>query len=454
MKRFRYFFIIYSFVIIVWTRFFYVFSSEEIQAFVYDLSWESQNLEPDINLDSKLNLDISKTLEQEINLIQSWDTTQTSWEIINLDQTWTLNSEQTFPTPQPLDPEQNIPNLKITEVFRDWTDERIEITNFGTQTFSWTITINWVKSSEIIIPNFTISPNQSLILWDDCFMISDFSSIWVTWLAMSISDTSPIYISISYSWQQIDSFLINENIVNNYNNRDTSFEKLILNSEFTITWTSIDRSYNVNSWYIANPGIVQTLTTSWTSITWVLTWISDLPKLSITEVFYDWTDEWIEITNFGTSWFVGNLKIYWATASPFDINNISIPSDRSVVIADTNNQFQDSSNVIIHTLSISDTSPISISLFYSWQKLDLFYIPQDFVNSINNFKTSFERVLNSWNLITTITNTGRIYNLKSNYISFWYIANPWKVWETNENITNISSTWNCCLLYTSPSPRD
>ena len=446
MKRFRYFFIIYSFVIIVWTRFFYVFSSEEIQAFVYDLSWESQNLEPDINLDSKLNLDISKTLEQEINLIQSWDTTQTSWEIINLDQTWTLNSEQTFPTPQPLDPEQNIPNLKITEVFRDWTDERIEITNFGTQTFSWTITINWVKSSEIIIPNFTISPNQSLILWDDCFMISDFSSIWVTWLAMSISDTSPIYISISYSWQQIDSFLINENIVNNYNNRDTSFEKLILNSEFTITWTSIDRSYNVNSWYIANPGIVQTLTTSWTSITWVLTWISDLPKLSITEVFYDWTDEWIEITNFGTSWFVGNLKIYWATASPFDINNISIPSDRSVVIADTNNQFQDSSNVIIHTLSISDTSPISISLFYSWQKLDLFYIPQDFVNSINNFKTSFERVLNSWNLITTITNTGRIYNLKSNYISFWYIANPWKVWETNENITNISSTWNWVIL--------
>jgi len=458
MKKFRYFFVVYLFVLIIWTRFFYAFSSEEIQDFIYDLSWESQDLEINQNFITWQNIDLNQniqipqesdlnpnlTLQQNLN--QSWITTQLSWESLISGQNTEIISWQNWNLLQTLDLPQYIPSLSITEVFRDWTDEWIEITNFWSQIFSWTILISWAKSSIITVSNIIISPNQSLILWDNCSMISNFSCVWYTWLSMSISDTNQIDISIFYSWQQLDMFYVDQNTVNNYNNTDTSFEKLSVNSALLITWTSLDRTYNINSWYIANPGIVQVFSWYWSGFTWALTWNWNLPKLSITEVFRDWTDEWIEITNFGTWIFIGNIKIYWATSSPFDINNISIPKDRSMIIADDNKYFIDNSSVQIHSLSISDTSAISINLFYSWQILDSFYIPQNFVNSINNLKTSFERVIDSWNLITTITNTGRIYNLKPEYISWWYIANPWKVWEMSGNITDISSTGNWIII--------
>jgi endonuclease YncB( thermonuclease family) len=444
MKKFRYFFVIYIFILIVWTRFFYVFSSEEIQNFIYELTWESQSLEITQDLDSWQSIDTDLDIQQF--QIQSWATIQLSWETSTWDQYTENLSWETINLLQTLDAPQNIPNLSITEVFRDWTDERIEITNFWSQSFSWTLLISWAKSSIITVPNIIISPNQSLILWDNCSMISNFSYVWSAGLSMSISDTNQIDISIFYSWQRLDSFVVDQNTVNNYNNTDTSFEKISVNSSLLITWTSIDRIYNINSWYVANPGIVQTLIISWSDYTWNWTWNSNLPQLSITEVFFDWTDEWIEITNFGTWIFTWDLKIYWATASPFDLNNIFIPRDRSLIISDDNKYFIDNSNIWIRPLSISDTSAISINLFYSWQILDSFYVPQNFVNSINNLKTSFERVINSWNLITTITNTGRTYNIKPEYILWWYIANPWKVWELSGNITDISLTWNWDIL--------
>ncbi len=452
MKKFWYFFVVYLFVLIIWTRFFYAFSSEEIQDFIYNLTWESQSSEINEDINSWQNINIDETLpaSQNLNLqqniIQSWIIISSSWETSNLGQSWEIGSWYFLNLLQILDWSQYIPNLSITEVFFDWVDEWIEITNFWSQSFSWILLISWAKSSIITVANVIILPNQSLILWDNCSMISNFSCVWSTGLSMSISDTNKIDISIYYSWQRLDSFVVDQNTVNNYNNTDTSFEKLSVNSTFLITWTSIDRIYNIGSWYIASPGIFNVLLISWSDYTGDWTWNQNLPQLSITEVFFDWTDEWIEITNFGTWIFTGDLKIYWATSSPFDVNNISIPRDRSIIIADDNKYFFNNSNILIHPLSISDTAAISINLFYSWQILDYFYIPQNFVNSINNLKTSFEVVISSWNLITTITNTGRTYNIKPEYVLSWYIANPWKVWEMSWNVTNISSTWNWEIL--------
>ena len=447
MKKFRYFFVAYL-LLIIWTKFFYVFSSGEIQSFIYDLSWQSQGIGTSQNLDTTQNLNSQEILvtqpifDSGQNLSQSWSIL--SWDSTNSGQVTGLSIST--PSIQSFSIQQSMPNLSITEIFRDWTDEWIEITNFSTDTFSWTIVISWAKASIITIPSFIILPNQSLILWDNCLMISNFSCIAFTWLSMSISDTSQINISIFFSWQQLDSFFVDQNTVSAYNNTDTSFEKLLANSAFIITGTFVDRTYNVSSWYLANPGIVKTFTASSSTSTWVGTWNSNLPNLSITEVFYDWTDERIEITNFGTWLFIGNLNLVGASSSLFDVNNISIPADRSVVVADTNNQFIDSSSVVIHSLSISDTSEISINLFYSWQLLDSFYVPQNFVNSINNLKTSFERLLSSWNLVMTITNTGRIYNIKPEYILSGYVGNPWKVFQTTETITDIGSTGNWIIL--------
>lgn len=457
MKKFGYFFVVYL-LLIICTKCFYVFSSEEIQNFISDLSGDTQALESNQTLDPQTNYSSGVNVQSTWNISdlsglfsppiqdQSWDIISDSWNNILTGELPSILLNPSISTSQSFSTQQIAPNLSITEVFYDWTDEWIEITNFGADIFSWELFISGVKSSIISIPNFTILPNQSLILWDNCLMISNFSCISFTWLAMSISDTNQINISVFYSWQQLDWFFVDQSSVNTYNNTNTSFEKSWLNSVLIITWTLLDRVYNISSWYLANPGIVQTITITWSNNTWTLSWDYNLPKLSITEVFYDWTDERIEITNFGTWVFVGNLKISGASSSPFDINNISILPDRSMVVSDDNKYFIDFSNFQIHSMSISDSSAISINLFYSWQILDSFYVPQNFVNNINNLKTSFERVLSSWNLIMTITNTGRIYNLKQEYISWWYIANPWKVFQITENITDISSTGNWIML--------
>ncbi|MFZ2151079.1 MAG: thermonuclease family protein [Candidatus Absconditicoccaceae bacterium] len=458
MKKFWYFFVVYFFVLIIGTRFFYAFSSEEIQDFIYNLSGESvdleinqdlitgQNIDLDQNIQTSQESDLDQSIDLQIPQIQSGSTILLSGENPNSGQSTEIISGENLTLLQTLDAPQYIPNLSITEVFRDGTDERIEITNFGSQSFSGTIVISGAKSSIITVPSIIILSDQSLILGDNCSMISNLSCVGSTGLSMSISDTNQIDISIFYSGQQLDSFIVDQTTVNNYNNTDTSFEKLSVNSTLLITGTSIDRAYNINSGYLANPGIVQVISSSGSGFTGTLTGDSNLPNLSITEVFRDGTDEWIEITNFGTGIFIGNLKIYGATSSPFDINNISIPKDQSVIISDDNKYFIDNSNIIIHALSISDTSTISINLFYSGQILDSFYVPQDFVNSINNLKTSFERVINSGNLVTTIATTGRIYNLKPEYVLGGYVANPGKVWELSGNLTDISSTGNGITL--------
>lgn len=469
MKKFQYFFVLYLLIVLIGTRFFYVFSSQEIENLILNLNEDTQtvDVDPDIVLeesqddvqsdnlsqDSQANLivdDQSNFLEisWDIQIIPSdqglnWsqvldqEISQDGWQLIqNLD--YDISETLQQDTIQILDsPSQDI-NLSITEVFYDGTDEWIEITNFASQSFSGTVLISWVKSVWVSV-DLQIQANQSLVLWDNCLMISDLAIIYKTWLAMSISDTNPINIYLFHSWVELDRFIVDSNLVSQYNNTNTSFEKVLSNSILTVTWTTLDRAQNVIVWYIANPWLVQTISGWWSIGTGALAWESSLPNLKLTEVFYDGTDEWIEITNMGTWIFMWNLKINWASASPFEIDNISIQPDRSIIISDNNKHFADDSSVIIKTISISDTSAINISLFYSWNLLDSLNIPKNFVNDINNQKTSFEKVISNWNIVTTITNTGRIYNLKSEYISWWYIANPWKVWQVDENITDIST---------------
>jgi hypothetical protein len=76
---------------------------------------------------------------------------------------------QAFVSPQP--------QLKITEVYRDGTDEWIEITNLDDQIYSFSLTISGAKSTPITISNFSIQANQSIILGDNCSIIQDFSVV-------------------------------------------------------------------------------------------------------------------------------------------------------------------------------------------------------------------------------------------------------------------------------------
>ena len=60
---------------------------------------------------------------------------------------------------------QDLPNLKITEVYRLWSTEWIEITNLSDKDFSWKLSLSWAKSS-LYSKNLDIPSYTSVILAD------------------------------------------------------------------------------------------------------------------------------------------------------------------------------------------------------------------------------------------------------------------------------------------------
>ncbi|HBB03837.1 TPA: hypothetical protein DCZ39_02965, partial [Patescibacteria group bacterium] len=60
-----------------------------------------------------------------------------------------------------------------------------------------------------------------------------------------------------------------------------------------------------------------------------------IPHLILSEVYYDGTDEWIEITNIGNGNFQGNFILSGAKSTPVFLINISILSGESKIFGDT-----------------------------------------------------------------------------------------------------------------------
>ncbi|MCF7834790.1 thermonuclease family protein [Candidatus Gracilibacteria bacterium] len=454
MKRFRYFFLVYLTILALGTGFFYADDDLNFEKFIAEEAVEiiENNL---IESDQNTNFENIQELVGEDLFI---DGNVSGTSILSEDKeifTEKTDVDSEYNSGQKIDNTSDIieildidpigVQLKITEVYRDGTDEWIEITNIGNTIFSGDIIISGAKTTSITVSNIIINPNQSWILGDSCSIIVDFSYVWSTGLAMSISDTNPSNISIYYSGVQIDSLNLDSNILSQYNNTDTSIEKIKIDSDYYATGTSSDRVFNIISGYIANPGIIFDLTNSGSNNTGTIstgnqtgeiqnTGNYSLSQLSITEVFFDGYDEWLEITNFSTGDFSGDISIYGASSSPINFNSIFIQSGSSIIIADDGQCFLNSGGVILNTLSISDTNPISVFLYHSGIQLDLFQVSKSFVDSINNQKTSFERIINtSGLLVTTITNTDRIFNIISGYM-----ANPGKVYQSTGEITDIS----------------
>jgi hypothetical protein len=120
-------------------------------------------------------------------------------------------------------------------------------------------------------------------------------------------------------------------------------------------------------------------------------------NLIITEVYYDGTDEWIEISNIEGTDFHGPLSIVGAKSSPINLSNISIPSGASRIFGDSMSMIADSSPIIASGLamSISDTSAINLSISSSGETLDTFAISAVDVSTYDNTKTSFARAYNN-----------------------------------------------------------
>ncbi|MCX6824807.1 MAG: hypothetical protein NTY80_01155 [candidate division SR1 bacterium] len=152
--------------------------------------------------------------------------------------------------------------------------------------------------------------------------------------------------------------------------------------------------------------------------------------LIISEVYYDGTDEWIEITNIGDGNFQGNFTLSGAKSTLVSLPNISLFSGESKVFGDTLAQV--SGTWFIGktglALGMADTAALNIFLNISGQMVDSFSVDSYRVNQYNDKKTSFERV----GAISTPAQTGRRENAQSGYI-----INPGVYFVTGENIFDV-----------------
>lgn len=157
--------------------------------------------------------------------------------------------------------------------------------------------------------------------------------------------------------------------------------------------------------------------------------------LKISEVYFDWTDEWIELYNDWDIIFTWNLILKWAKTTDIVLNSISICSWWKILLWDEFLNIFDKWNSIWWLwFSIADTKSIDIKI-YSWDYLlDSLYIEENLIKSYDNKKTSFERLDQFGTYVLTAVNLDRIHN-----INWWLVANPWKVFSYSSSSSSQSS---------------
>lgn len=142
--------------------------------------------------------------------------------------------------------------------------------------------------------------------------------------------------------------------------------------------------------------------------------ISDpVSRLLISEVYFDGTDEWIEITNIGDGDFQGNVTLVGVKSTSLALSNISLLAGESKLFGDNIIQISGSQFIAKTGLAfnILDTAPINIQLFISGYMEDNFLVDQYRVNQYNDKKTSFEKV--GW--VSTRVQSDRTINAQSGY---------------------------------------
>lgn len=149
--------------------------------------------------------------------------------------------------------EPAFPHLLISEVFYDWTDEWLELTNLWETSFSGKIQLS---GSVNISTSISIHPQQSILLLKPSWNYAriDLAVPRITTTTFSLTDTKAINLTLLTSGQILDEFLVETGRVTKLDNKKTSFQKLQLSGARIITWTTIP--INVSEGYIANPWII------------------------------------------------------------------------------------------------------------------------------------------------------------------------------------------------------
>ncbi len=140
-------------------------------------------------------------------------------------------------------------------------------------------------------------------------------------------------------------------------------------------------------------------------------------NLSITEVYFDWTNEWIKIDNISQENYSWSIILSWAKSTPISLDLINIPQNNSLIIWDDLWFIENSSWCFLYSwfwLSLSDTKKSEISILYwSWWNHNII-IEEWVISKYNNTKKSLTFVWNIWTWSTTF------------YWSWWLLSPCWE----------------------------
>ena len=381
---------------------------------------------------------------------------------------------------------ENDSTLEITEVFRLWSKEWIEITNFSDKEFDGTLAFSWANNKwNILYSDVNIQWYQSIILSsaeDIGMMTWEIFSLYPK--NLSITDWNTISIVLIVSWNVVDTFEVDEDIVGNNqisaNKPRPSFQKIYSDWWDEIQITTTDDIYNITWNYIANPWKIIIKNgnpwvwdwpldypygwdNSWTwnsdnpwswdqtwtwnnSWTWDITWENSDFNLILSEVFYDDDDEWIEIFNIWSWDFLWDVELSWQIFSNDETShiyqNVNISAHNFLIIADSNEMFDFSGvnnwnvNILLNEwifpeFSISDTNEIQISLLLSWEEVDSFYAHEYRVNKRDGYWVSFHKILTQNGPIITRSFSNDEANLSEDTYNS---ANPGVLYTNADNI--------------------
>ena len=129
------------------------------------------------------------------------------------------------------------------------------------------------------------------------------------------------------------------------------------------------------------------------------------PSLIISEIFYDGSDEWIELTNLQSSPFSGEIFLSGGVAQSL---LLSIPANQSILFVKPSANYsridaQVSKISSIKPFSFIDTKAIDITLWCNGIQLDSFSVDTGLVNQLNDKKISFQKIFHEGNWIVTGT---------------------------------------------------
>lgn len=208
---------------------------------------------------------------------------------------------------------------------------------------------------------------------------------------------------------------------------DTMTEPFVPPESIGQDTTDMDTSWIVTSWLVLDSAAIVLLSGETGQISDSLLptgeVISDpLPRLVLSEVYYDGTDEWIEITNIGQGTFQGTITLLGVKSTPLIVNNVLILSGESKIFGDTLSQISGTQWIgkTGLALNMTDTAAINIQVSISGQVEDTFLVDEYRVNKYNDKKTSFEKIGNISTRVQNPTNNQTGYMITpGSYLSDW-----------------------------------